>query len=139
MRGERRHSSHTVGPDVWGDGDGTGGRLTKKPEEVQMTDQEKIAKWAGFTECPQGGWWSPDADWSKDSPHWLPDTTDLTWLFKWCVPKLLHKDVCINAWSGSPGYEAIIHKIACEPIIKIASTPGEALRDAIRALIGEGK
>ncbi len=69
-----------------------------------------------------------------------PDTTDLTWLFKWCVPKLSYahvsRDTILN-------YNSATVFIRDEDYDDKeyggeGKTPGEALRGAILALIGEG-
>ena len=116
-----------------------------------MTDEEKIAKWAGFREktfrapvCthkPRCTYWvDPNG---KDTRHLsdpngkrLPDFTSLDVLFKWCVPKLRVYTLTSHAFT--------YHKAevwfggSLLPGVGRKQSPGEALREAILALIGEG-
>ncbi len=116
-----------------------------------MTDEEKLLRFAGFTEvdlpmyCHDAAtdgdsWYIQPVTirpyWAKDNISYRerPDTTDLAWLFKWCVPKLKHWNLqlcsagvscCVVPLGGDIRH----YKEA------IADTPGEALRGAILALV----
>ncbi len=88
-----------------------------------MTDDEKnevLLRFAGFTYglATDALWHYPDGGSCWPDP---PDTTDLTTLFKWCVPKL-----------ALPDRMAVMVKFAME-----GRYTGEVLRDAILSLIGE--
>ncbi len=101
-----------------------------------MTDKEKnevIAWWAGFRPYYFGvhGWMAEGIVFEE-----LPDFTDLTTLFKWCVPKLDHIEVATNHFDTGKyyGYACIEHTRK----LGYGDTPGEALRDAIVSAIREG-
>lgn len=127
-----------------------------------MTDDEKILKFAGFTwspgcscgRCCPSGWIPPGFDKDDEEYATRPDTTDLTWLFKWCVPKsgmdalwiinnlaapipeiqycfgfVRGKDNDLICWS-----QTLLPDQCLSPI---CDTPGEALRAAVLAPIGE--
>ncbi len=127
-----------------------------------MTDQEKnevIARWRGFFQ-PDGltCWEYPHDCYPEEmTPRFrripsLPDFTDLTTLFKWCVPKLdcyrlfTHWGVDSHEpWLRTPTkfHDAEVETghgniATAMRYIGHGDTPGEALRDAILSLIGEG-
>lgn len=122
-----------------------------------MTDEEKILRFAGYTywnDNDEGnpsrsgkvGWYDPGGEpvsslgiYNPDGgtkQQWLlPDTTDLTWLFKWCVPKLDNYELNKGGTYGHRAYVSLELAHGNED----ARTAGEALRGAILALIGEDK
>ncbi len=105
-----------------------------------MTDEkgEVIARWLGFQLAPPVNnpafiplWTFPDGSCHRE----LPDFTDLTTLFKWCVPKLDYCNIRVQD-SGVIYAVAGINNRSTGRFY--GATPGEALRGAIVALIGEG-
>ncbi len=110
-----------------------------------MTDEkgEVIARWVGFTDdnvSDTHPWQDPEGDGYVEPP----DFTDPTTLFKWCVPKLKH------GWNlkgldgkvlATVGYRDERNKSIGLPwhAEALRDTPGEALRDAILALIESEK
>ncbi len=117
-----------------------------------MTDEEKILGFAGLehkvvTYTTTGGtpvidrsyWLAPDGE----IFHEEPDTTDLTWLFKWCVPGLRHRGYTIEFFIPATGkstvtISALAGSKARGCLSGTTDTAGEALRGAILTLIGEG-
>ena len=105
-----------------------------------MTDAEKIARFAGLTEESIGytDYFDPDdGHLIERKIHW-PDFTSLDVLFKWCVPKLPrteqgHLYISVTQDKYEAGWIAYIGEIEGR-----GDTPGEALRAAILALIGDG-
>lgn len=103
-----------------------------------MTDEEKILKFAGFEKHGLiKEWYYPDGTCHAT----MPDTTDLTWLFKWCVPKLDYIDLMKGEGKHSFTAEAgILRPQPPQPRYLDfrkgnGPTAGEALRSAIVALI----
>ena len=118
-----------------------------------MTDEEKILRFAGFRSETYSGkaddsklywhnldgeykaWVAPDGQRSASAP----DTADLTWLFKWCVPKLAAEGIELRLMTGQVGSDA--HVMLVRPPtgivleIKQAGTPSEALRDVIKVVV----
>jgi hypothetical protein len=115
----------------------------------EMSDDEKIARWAGFRFCKAfQGWkdrWAPpgvgiDDVWNHVGA--FPDFTDPTALFRWCVPKLdswemgdhehgVYAEVFLSAQFPQPYHS--------KPTRIVKATPGEALRAAIlSSLLGRG-
>ena len=94
-----------------------------------MTDAEKTLGFAGFTRYGDG-WQAPTGEIFDDEP----DTTDMTWLFRWCVPKiygvkLSHRPNVMNGqWCAE-----LFNRVSSGRIYR--TTPGEALRAAIVSLI----
>ncbi len=120
-----------------------------------MTDTEKILRFARFTVCKHircgevfyFQWSDPNGEHCAE-----PDTTDLTWLFKWCVPQIKGSIPGVgrfgDIWKGISFDYLGDGTIICE--IEVANindsghagmsegrgkTEGEALRAAIVALI----
>ncbi len=130
-----------------------------------MTEDEKIARWAGFTKrfVYSGGIGAVEV-YDKDDNLFAndfgdieyPDFTDPTTLFKWCVPKLrdlkrpgnykLGSIHFHDNWNNEGGWlceinmEQNVDRQSAEVWVtaKQGATPGTALRAAIVALIGEG-
>ena len=106
-----------------------------------MTDAEKILRFAGYR-VNEFSWpephRAPDGLWLAA----LPDTTDLTWLFKWCVPKLNELlsergwTISVTPWND-PIFEVWLG--ARLDVFGEGNDLGEALRAAIVALIESGK
>ena len=120
--------------------------LVKEMEALQKN--EAVLRFAGFTFYDFGvrGWMIGDTVFEDE-----PDTTDLTWLFKWCVPKLDCYRIFTHWSSDSLDPRQWIPTKFHDAEIEVGhgniatamrytghgDTPGEALREAIVALIGE--
>ena len=95
-----------------------------------MTNEkgEVIAKWLGFKLSPDESWWIDPLGWFVA----LPDFTDLTTLFKWCVP------VVRQRYGDAITYNLLRDWVHGAYLVNVIPT-GEALRDAILALIESEK
>ena len=104
--------------------------MTDAEKNEVQAETAKILRFAGFTFYDFGvrGWMIENQVFEE------PDTTDLTWLFKWCVPKiygvkLSHRPNVMNGqWCAE-----LFNRVSSGRIYR--TTPGEALRAAILALI----
>ncbi len=123
-----------------------------------MTKDEVIARWAGFTEIEESTEVFADGHSEITPSGWVlegdptfyysaPDFSDPTTLFKWCVPKL-NELPDGEGWSlhytpwfdEDKRYSVELYGPRFDNGFEVfASTPGEALRDAILSLIAEGE